>query len=447
VNRNSAMRLLTGGREGVAKWNRLHDNGESFPNLDRANLYRADLDGIDLNGINLNSANLIGAKLFGAKLFGAHLMHADFSDANLCWADLGLAQLFMANFNGANLGYADLRRGKFRKANFNNSNLKEANLSHADLREADLRRADLSEAILVSSNLSDADLRRANLNRADLRKANLTRANLGEADLSWTNFHSAILNDAYISDATCLGTVFGNLDVSKIKGLIYIKHSGPSSFGVDTLIKSRGNIPEEFLRGCGLPPWLVLSAKLHDVAMTPPWFVELQYQIYDAWTKGKEMINGCFISYSWSDSDFAEKLRNRLMDEGINVWLDRHDMVAGPIQPQVWKAIQVHQVVILVMSSASIKSDWVENELDMGRQKEKDEGRAVLCPIALDDSWKVKVKASGGSGDPNRQLWLTLTQKLVMDFSSWKTEAFNDEFAKLVRGLKLNYGPNVPPAR
>jgi hypothetical protein len=35
-----------------------------------------------------------------------------------------------------------------------------------------------------------------------------------------------------------------------------------------------------------------------------------------------------------------------------------------------------------------------------------------------------------------------LQQKLVVDFSGWETEAFEEAFQKLVRGLKTNYGPN-----
>ena len=54
--------------------------------------------------------------------------------------------------------------------------------------------------------------------------------------------------------------------------------------------------------------------------------------------------------------------------------------------------------MILVLSKESVKSDWVENELDMARAKEKAEGRAVLCPVALDDAWKSKVEAKGGPG-------------------------------------------------
>ena len=78
-----------------------------------------------------------------------------------------------------------------------------------------------------------------------------------------------------------------------------------------------------------------------------------------------------------------------------------------------------------------MKSDWVENELEIARKKEKEEERDVLCPVALDDSWKGKVE-----GDP---LWRQLTKKVVLDFSRWKTKKFGPQFDKLVKGMKIHY--------
>jgi hypothetical protein len=315
-----------------------------------------------------------------------------------------------------------------------------------NLAEADLRGAHLSQADLTWANLSHAKLTGASLSASNLTGANLTGASLSEAilsrgDISRAVFIRANLAGARLDEVSCGGTSFNDIDLSEARGLAQVLHAGPSHISTSTLIRSRGKIPEAFLRGCGLTPWEVLSASLYDPALTPPQFVDLQYQILDAWTKGRSMINGCFISYSWKDARFVDTLRDRLVGEGVNVWLDRHDMVAGTIQDQVWRAIQIQHVVLLVLSEASTQSDWVENELDMARSKEKAEGRAVLCPVALDDAWKAKVEAKGGPGDPSRQLWRTLGQKLVVDFSRWETEAFEQAFGKLLRGLKVNYGP------
>jgi Pentapeptide repeats (8 copies)/TIR domain len=197
------------------------------------------------------------------------------------------------------------------------------------------RRRGQSEQIphLNEAGLSEADLRVADLRRADLRRAVLSGADL----------FGAVLSGADLSGARCGYTMFGALDLSEAEGLEAIEHLGPSTVGVDALVRSRGRIPEAFLRGCGLTPWEVLAASLYQPELNPTGFVDLQYRILDAWTKGRSMINGCFISYSWKDAKFVDKLRDRLVAEGVNVWLDRHDMVAGTIQDQVWRAIQVNQ--------------------------------------------------------------------------------------------------------
>ena len=140
-----------------------------------------------------------------------------------------------------------------------------------------------------------------------------------------------------------------------------------------------------------------------------------------------------FISYAHTDSAFVDKVRQRLMKEGASVWLDRHDAVAGPLKRQVTDAIRVNNVVLLVLSKASVDSDWVAYELKKAREKEKKEGRDVLCPVALDATWKARID------DP---AWLYLTDKLILDFPVWENdEAFDPQFQKLLKGLKIYYPP------
>ena len=390
MDRDEALRLLRCGEEGIEEWNRRRKATPdiAFLSWSRPNLQHADLRGADLTRADLRGADLTRADLTGADLTGA-----------------------------------DLRRAKLREAK-----LREAKLPGADLRDVYLSEADLSGADLREAKLPGADLSEAALSGANLRGADLTRANL---------------NVTKLAKAACVMTNFGDLDLSVAVGLEFVRHLGPSTIGTDTLFRSGGKIPERFLRGCGLTPWEVIAAKLYDPALTPPRVADLQYTLFDAWTKGRSMINGCFISYSWKNSKFIDKLHDRLMSDGINVWRDKDNMLAGTIQDQVWRAIQVHQVVILVLSKDSIESDWVENELEMARAREKADGRAVLCPIALDDAWKDKVAAKDKPGDPNRALWRTLTSKLIVDFS--KRGGFDEAFQTLLRGLQINYGPGTAP--
>ena len=174
----------------------------------------------------------------------------------------------------------------------------------------------------------------------------------------------------------------------------------------------------------------MLAAKLYDPALTAEQVSGIQCAIFDARTHGT--IGGVFISYSREDSGLADKLHDKLKAAGANVWLDRHDLLAGPTQKQVARAIGLNDVVLLILSETSIKSDWVELELEMAREKEKRDGRPVLCPIALDDTWKDK------KGDV---LWRQALKKNALDFSKWRTKAFGPVFKKLVSGLKIWYRP------
>ena len=103
----------------------------------------------------------------------------------------------------------------------------------ASLQESNLGEANLSETDVRGSILDDADLRGADLRGADFRGASLLRTELGKAK--------------------CWRSVFADIDLSESKGLESVDHLGPSLIGTDTLIRSRGKIPEAFLRGCGLP--------------------------------------------------------------------------------------------------------------------------------------------------------------------------------------------------
>ena len=77
------------------------------------------------------------------------------------------------------------------------------------------------------------------------------------------------------------------------------------------IIKSKGNIPKEFLLGSGMPEvWIEYIPDLVG-AMEP-------IQFYS-----------CFISYSHSDKSFARRLHDALQGRGIRCWLDEHDILPG----------------------------------------------------------------------------------------------------------------------
>lgn len=349
--------------------------------------------------------------LAGAKLSAANLKKANLSETDLRWADLSAA-----NLRGANLSRADLRRANLSRTIFNLANLSEANLSEtylsgADLSEADLRKAFFIRSDLASADLSESDIRRADFrwaylikakfNGADLSRANLIEANLNKSELNWSN-----LSDAFIA-----WSCFGDNDLSNTKGLEKVKHFGPSTIGIDTIYRSKGNIPEEFLRGAGVPEHFItytnyLNAKAFD-------------------------YNSCFISYSGKDRNFIEKINADLQKAEVRCWFAPEEMKMGDeIRQRVDQLIRIHETLLLVLSKFSVESGWIQKEVEATLEEEQQRNRSFLFPILLD-------AACMTSGKP----WIENLQKThqIYDFTAWQNqEDYKKEFKRLLKDLRDN---------
>lgn len=136
--------------------------------------------------------------------------------------------------------------------NFSNINLSGTNFRIAYLQDITLKNTDLHDADLIGANLSGADLSNASLSGVRLIGADLSSANLTEADLSFAEFSGTDLSYANLSSTTTIWTIFANVDLRTVIGLDTIQHKGPSTIGIDTIMRSEGAIPERFLREAGV---------------------------------------------------------------------------------------------------------------------------------------------------------------------------------------------------
>jgi len=347
----------------------------------------------------------------------------DLGGTDLCWK----VSLLEANLSGADLSGANLR-----EADLSGANLVGANLFGADFSGANLVGADLSRAILWGAILWGADLWGANLSGADLSRANLSGANFSKAILSRANLSRAILSRANLSRAHLYNTIFGDTDLSETKGLEEISHEGPSTIGTDTIERSKGKILEKFLRGCGLSDVDIEYTKLANPNLSNEELNAVVYRIYDLRATRAIQINPLFISYSHKDGEFIDAMEKQLDEKGIRFWRDVHDAIAGRLEKVVDRAIRQNPITLLVLSKNSVKSDWVEFEAKSARELEKELGRDVLCPVALDDSWK--------NCDWPGVLRQQIMDYNILDFSKWKDDVeMGKMFKKLIDGLDLFY--------
>jgi hypothetical protein len=175
--------------------------------------------------------------------------------------------------------------------------------------------------------------------------------------------------------------------------------------------KSRGNIPEKFLRGCGVPESFIVQIPALVAAMQP-------IQFYS-----------CFISYSSKDEEFAERLHADLQSEGVRCWFAPEDLKIGEkFRVRIDESIRLYDKLLLVLSENSVASQWVEKEVETAFEKEEEQKKIVLFPVRLDDA-VLEIK-TGWAADVRRS-------RHIGDFSDWKNhDSYKKAFDRLMRDLK-----------
>src|SRR6516162_8378346 len=79
-----------------------------------------------------------------------------------------------------------------------------------------------------------------------------------------------------------------------------------------------------------------------------------------------------FISYSTKDQDFAERLYADLRQKNVRVWLATEDLKIGDkFRTRINEAIRLHDKLLVVLSEHSVKSAWVEDEVENAFERER----------------------------------------------------------------------------
>jgi len=117
-----------------------------------------------------------------------------------------------------------------------------------------------------------------------------------------------------------------------------------------------------------------------------------------------------FISYSHADKGFVDRLATQLVAHKVHVWLDRWELHVGDsLISKIQEAITGASGLLLILSKASVKSEWCKKELNSGLFRELDEKRVIVLPVLIE---KCKIP-------------LFLKEKKYADFRTNYDDGFN----------------------
>jgi tetratricopeptide (TPR) repeat protein len=83
-----------------------------------------------------------------------------------------------------------------------------------------------------------------------------------------------------------------------------------------------------------------------------------------------------FISHSSEDDDFVRDLQRALAEQNVDAWIDSRELRGGDaLEPALRKAIKDRSALAVVVSTDSLQSAWVADELDYAIRLQKRRGK------------------------------------------------------------------------
>lgn len=136
---------------------------------------------------------------------------------------------------------------------------------------------------------------------------------------------------------------------------------------------------------------------------------------------------------------FAERLHTGLQGKGVRCWFAPEDLRIGDkFRSRIEESIRIHDKLLVVLSENSVKSPWVEKEVETAFERERQQNRIVLFPIRLDDA--VMETDQAWAADIRRM-------RHIGDFRDWKNhDSYKKAFERLLRDLKAE-GKAESPAQ
>lgn len=124
------------------------------------------------------------------------------------------------------------------------------------------------------------------------------------------------------------------------------------------------------------------------------------------------------ISYAHEDNDFVDNLAGNLFKNRVHVWVDRWELKVGDsLLRKIESAIQDADALLVVLSKASVESEWCKKELTAGLVRELEAKSVFVLPVVIDDC----------------EIPLFLKDKLYADFRKDKDKALQNVLESTAR--------------
>ncbi len=116
-----------------------------------------------------------------------------------------------------------------------------------------------------------------------------------------------------------------------------------------------------------------------------------------------------FVSHSSEDKGFVDRLVDDLESERITTWYDKQDLRVGQsIVGEINEALRSVRYLLIVLSPRSVRSKWVQEELNAGLMRQIAAGGVFLLPALFEPC----------------EIPPLLAHRRLVDFSTTYSEAF-----------------------
>lgn len=102
--------------------------------------------------------------------------------------------------------------------------------------------------------------------------------------------------------------------------------------------------------------------------------------------KGPETeMKNVFVSYSHRDRVIADRMARSLSGLGVDVWIDQWEIRPGDsLIEKINEGLNDKDILLLLLSSASVASSWVQKELSSALMEELARRKVVVVPVLIE---------------------------------------------------------------